>query len=187
MKTCVYFVRHAEPDFSIKDDLIRPLSEKGIADSKRVTRALMDKNITAIYSSPFKRAIDTIKDFACNAGLEIITVNDFRERRVGEWVEDFKAFSKKQWDDFDFKLSGGESLREVQKRNISALFDVIRNNQGKSVAIGTHGTALSAIINYFNPDFGYDDFWSIVDKMPYILCFKFNDIELESIEEIEIK
>lgn len=53
----VYFVRHAKPDFSVKDDLIRPLTEEGIKDSKKVTEFLMDKNITKIYSSPYKRAL----------------------------------------------------------------------------------------------------------------------------------
>ncbi len=185
-KTKVYFVRHAQSDFSIKDDLNRPLSEKGIEDAKRVTNILIDKNITSIYSSPFKRAVDTIKDFAESTGLDIKINDNFRERKVGEWVEDFKAFSQKQWEDFDFKLAEGESLRQVQERNISALFDVIKNNFGKNIAIATHGTALSTIINYFNPGFGHADFWNIIDKMPYILCFRFNGMELESIEEVEI-
>lgn len=186
IKTQVYFVRHAKPDLSIKDDMMRPLSEKGIEDTKKITNTLIDKNITSIYSSPFKRAVDTIKDFSENMELEIKTNNNFCERNVGEWVEDFKAFSQKQWEDFDFRIAEGESLRQVQERNISALFEVIKNNYGRNIAIATHGTALSTIINYFNPDFGYADFWNIVDKMPYILCFRFNGMELESIEEIEI-
>ena len=85
METNVYFVRHAQPDFSVKDDLIRPLSAKGLEDAKKVTKILMDKNITSIYSSPFKRAIDTISDFANKSQIEIITVDDFCERRVGQW------------------------------------------------------------------------------------------------------
>lgn len=114
MKTDIYFVRHAQSDLSIKDDVIRPLTQKGIKDAKKVTVALIDKNITAIYSSPFKRAVDTIRDFAERSGLEIIIDNDFREREVGEWVEDFEVFSRKQWGDFDFRFAQGESLREVQ-------------------------------------------------------------------------
>lgn len=186
MKTKVYFVRHAEPDFSVKDDRVRPLSEKGMADTRRVTNALRDKDITVIYSSPFKRAIDTVKNFADSVGFEIVTRNDFCERRVGEWVEDFKAYSAKQWGDFDFKLPAGESLREVQERNIAALFKVVTENAGRSVAVGTHGTALSTVLNYFNQAFGHDAFWSIIDKMPYILCFTFEGMELESVEEVEL-
>lgn len=186
MKTKIYFVRHAHPDFSIRDDMIRPLSEKGVIDTKKVTNVLMDKNISIIYSSPYKRAIDTIKDFAENINIEIKIDDDFRERNIGEWVEDFKAFSTRQWEDFDFKIEQGESLREVQERNIEALFKVIHNHSGQNVAIGTHGTALCTIINYYNPEFGYVDFWNMVDKMPYILCFTFDGMKLESIEEIEV-
>ena len=186
MKTFVYFVRHAEPDFSIKDDMIRPLSEKGIVDTKKVTKVLANRRITAVYSSPYKRSVDTIKDFTENNGLEIITNHNFRERGVGEWVDDFKAFSQKQWGDFDFKLVDGECLREVQERNISALFDVLKTNVGKNIAIAIHGTALSTIINYFSPTFGYNEFWSIADKMPYILCFEFDGLNFVAIEEIEM-
>lgn len=186
MRTDVYFVRHAQSDVSIKDDFMRPLSERGIVDTKKVTDALIDKNITSIYSSPFKRTVDTIKDFAKRTGLEIKINNDFRERKVGEWVEDFKAFSHGQWKDFDFKLDQGESLREVQERNILALFEVVKSNLGKSIVIVTHGTALSTIINYFNHDFGHAELWSLVKKIPYILHFRFDDMELEYLKEIEI-
>ena len=186
MKTLVYFVRHAEPDFSVKDDMTRPLSEKGIADSQRVTRTLDNMQISTIYSSPYKRAIDTIKDFANNQRLEIITNENFRERKVGEWVENFKVFSENQWKNFNFKLTDGECLREVQERNVSALLDVVNSNLGKSIAIATHGTALSTIINYFDLSFGHDEFWSIIDKMPYIVCFRFDGIDFESLEVIEL-
>jgi len=185
--TNIYFVRHAQPDISIKEDMIRPLTEKGMADTKLVTKTLKDKNISAIYSSPYKRAYDTVKDLAQVIGVEINIVEGFRERKVDTvWVDDFKTFSRKQWDDFDFKLECGECLREVQDRNVAALNDVLKNNLGRNVVVGSHGTALSTIINYFNPDFRYDGFWSIIDKMPYILCFQFENMEFIGMEEIEL-
>lgn len=187
MKTFVYFVRHAEPDMSIKDDMTRPLSEKGLADSKKVTKSLINHGISAVYSSPYKRSVDTIRDFADSHGLEISTNHNFRERSNGEWVEDFKSYAQKQWQDFNYKLANGECLREVQERNISALHEAINSNKGKKIAIATHGTALSTIINYFTPDFGYDGFWSIIDKMPYILCFEFDEMEFVSVKEIELQ
>jgi len=73
------------------------------------------------------------------------------------WIEDFNSFAKKQWEDFDYKLSDGESLREVQNRNIKALNEVLRMYEGKNIVIGTHGTALSTIINYYDSTYGYDD------------------------------
>jgi 2,3-bisphosphoglycerate-dependent phosphoglycerate mutase len=155
-------------------------------DTKKVTKVLADKGITNVYSSPYKRSVDTIRHFADSCGLEIKTHENFRERNVGTWVEDFKAYSANQWSDFGHKLEGGECLREVQQRNISALQEVLNECNGKSIAIATHGTALSTIINHFKPEFGYEDFWAIIDKMPYILCFKFDDGRFEAIEEIEL-
>ena len=59
--TTVYFVRHAQPDLSVHDDLTRPLTEKGLQDRKKVTDYFRDKHIDQAFSSPFKRAIDTIQ------------------------------------------------------------------------------------------------------------------------------
>lgn len=186
MLTKIYFVRHAQPDYTNKDEALRPLTEKGLLDSHKVTEYFIDKNIHKIYSSPYKRAYDTVKHFSDTVSLEIIALDGFRERKVDNvWVEDFKAFSRMQWEDFDYKLEAGESLRQVQERNILALKEVLNENIGKNIVVGSHGTALSTIINYFNSSYGYDDFWSIVDKMPYIVCFNFEGTEFKDIEVFE--
>lgn len=104
--------------------------------------------------------------------MNIEIIDDFRERKVDSiWIEDFASFSKAQWDDFDYKLSDGESLNEVQNRNISALNNVLEKYQDKNIAIGSHGTALSTIINYYDKSFGYEDFERIRTVMPWIVEF----------------
>lgn len=93
------------------DDMSRELTEKGIADSKLVAQFLADKNVDIVFSSPYKRAVDTIRDFAESSGLEINLENDFRERKVGSvWIEDFASFCKAQWMNFDYKLLDGETV-----------------------------------------------------------------------------
>ena len=62
--------------------------------------------------------------------------------------------------------------------------DILEENEGKTVVIGTHGTALSSIINYFHPSFGCQDFLRIIDWMPYILEMQFDGKELISMTEI---
>lgn len=104
--TKIYFVRHAQPDYSIHDDLIRPLTTKGIENTKKVTEFLLDKNINKAFSSPYERSINTIKPFTELIGLEIKIIDNFRERKIDDvWVEDFNSFSKSQWEDFEYKLS----------------------------------------------------------------------------------
>ena len=181
----IYFVIHAKPDFSIKDELLRPLSEEGINDSRKVTEYLKDKNITKIYSSPYKRSIDTIRDFAIFANKGIELVEDFRERKVSNnWIKDFNKFVEKQWSDFNYTLEEGENLRVVQDRNIEALHKLLNENNNENILIGTHGTALSTIINYYDKSFDYKSFNKIKDIMPLIVVIKFEGINVNSIEYV---
>ena len=95
--THIYFVRHAQPNYDNHDDLTRELTEKGLQDRTLVTAYLRDKDIHAVLSSPFLRSVDTVKDFADEAGLSITLVEAFRERRVDSgWIEDFNAFARRQ-------------------------------------------------------------------------------------------
>ncbi len=183
--TTIYFVRHSKPDFTITDELTRPLSDEGLKKCKKVTDYLLDKEIHKVYSSPYKRAFDTVAGYANQAKLEVEIVNDFRERKVDSgWIEDFESFSKRQWEDFQYRLSDGECLLEVQQRNLNALNNVLLDNANKNVVIGTHGTALSTIVNHFNSDFLYDDFVRIKNLMPFIIVMKFRNLTVLEIEEV---
>ena len=187
MKTTVYFVRHAQPNYENHDDMLRELSAKGLEDRKLVTEFLKDKEIDIVLSSPFKRAVDTVKDFAMAEGMDIIIVDDFRERRIdSKWIDDFISFSKRQWEDFDYKLSDGECLREVQNRNIAALNKVLEKYAGKNIVVGSHGTALSTVINYFDRTFGYSDFENIKNLMPWIVEFVFEGKDCVAIHKHNI-
>lgn len=56
-------------------------------------------------------------------------------------------------------------------------------NRGKKIVIGTHGTALSTILNYYDSEFGCSDFLRIIDWMPYIIELDFDGDKLLSIVE----
>lgn len=182
--TNIYFVRHAEPNYNNHDDLTRELSPKGLKDRELVTEFLADKQVDIVLSSPYKRAVDTVAHFASLRNLPITTIYDFRERKVDSvWIDDFDAFTRNQWEDFNYKLTDGETLAEVQKRNIAALQEVIEHHKSKTVVIGSHGTALSTIINYFVPQFGIEEFTRIKSIMPWIVRFSFSDNDCVQIEE----
>lgn len=181
--TTIYFVRHAEPIHSYNDDRTRPLTVDGICDCKLVLDTLKSKRIDKFYCSPYKRSADTIADTANYFGSEIIFDERLREREKGINGNAYGMYEKR-WADHDYHEEGGESISMVQKRNVSALMDILRDNKDKNVVIGTHGTALSSIINYYNSDFGCDDFLRIIDWMPYIVEMKFDNQKLISINEL---
>lgn len=185
--TEVYFVRHAMPNYNNHDDMLRELTEEGLRDRRLVTEFLAEKAIDIVLSSPYKRAVDTVKEFADIRGLSIHIIDDFRERAVGnDWIEDFDGFVRRQWENFGFSLPGGESLGEVQERNINALKRVLEIYRGKNIVIGSHGTALSTVINYYDSSFGYREFCEIKNLMPWIARFKFEGVRCLNIQKYNL-
>lgn len=175
--TKIYFVRHAQPEHAWEDDRTRPLTGEGRRDSAIVFEFLKDKHIDAFYSSPYKRSMDTIADSVDFFGKDIITDEDLREREKGENGNNQGMF-RKRWDDHNYHEEGGESIAMVQKRNMRALTEILRDNIDKEVVVGTHGTALSTILNFYDKSFGCDDFLRIVDRMPYVIELDFEGDKL---------
>ena len=171
--TKVYFVRHAEPVHAHEDDRTRPLTEEGLSDRKIVLDTLKDKAIDVFYCSPYLRSRATIEPAAMFFEKEIHADERLREREKGNEGNSSGNVLKMRWADFSYHEEGGESIGMVQERNVAALREILLANEGKNIVIGTHGTALSSVLNYYNPNFNCDDFLRIVDWMPYIIELDF--------------
>ena len=178
--TRIIFVRHARSLYG-EDDRIRPLTDDGLKSRKIVVETLKGYKVDCFMSSPYKRSIDTIQPAADYFEMPIITDERFRERTIGTWKDDWL---EKRWADFSCAEEGGECLASVQARNIEALKEIITDHVGETVVIGTHGTALSSILNYYDSSFGLDDFRRIVTWMPYIVELVFDGSELVEKNEL---
>lgn len=184
--TTVYFIRHAEPNYANRDEFSRELTPKGIAQSEQLLDVFRGIDIDVFFSSPYKRAVDTIYPLANSRKTNIHLKAELCERRIGTWVDDFDEFSQKQWQDFGYHLKNGESLHHVQQRNIAMLHEILINYPNQTIVIGTHGTALSTIIKYYQADFGYQDFNANKHKFPWIMAFEFDGIMLKHYHEIHM-
>ena len=179
-KTRIIFVRHAKAQYG-EDDRERPLTESGLENRKIVLDTLKDQKIDCFLSSPYKRSYDTIKPLADHFKKNIITDERFRERKVGTWKDDWLY---KRWADFTCAEEGGECLLSVQTRNMEALKEVLIKHENETVVIGTHGTALSTILNYYDKSYGISDFLRIVSLMPYMIELDFEKDRLTDIREL---
>ncbi len=170
--TRLFFVRHAQPQRPWKGDQDRPLSAEGMQDAGRILEFFRNIPLDVVYSSPYKRSIDTIKSAAEYWHKEIHT--DERLRRRGSGIDGAgREMIQKRWEDLDYHEPGGESVRMVQQRNVAAVLEILEQNPDKTVMIGTHGTGVGSVLNYWEPDFGCEDFFRIIDWMPYILELDF--------------
>lgn len=184
--TTIYFIRHCKPDLSIKEDHLRPLSPEGVRDSQTLVTLFQDTKIDTILSSPYKRAYETVAPLAIARALPIVTNEDFRERKVSDqWLSDFQTFAYRQWHDFSYKLTNGESLEDVQSRNIKGLTETLTCYNNQSIVIGTHGTALSTIINYYDSSFRFSQFDAIKAVMPWVVKMTFEQEKCLRIEYLD--
>ncbi|MCK4794402.1 MAG: histidine phosphatase family protein [Desulfobacteraceae bacterium] len=186
MTTELYFVRHAASDISVKDERTRPLSGQGKKDAQKLLQIFKHVKIDHIYSSPYTRSIDTVKYLAESHGKTIITCENLRERTIGRWIDDFPSYAYTQWKDFHYRIEHGESLYDVQARNIAEVQHLLDEHENSTIVIGTHGTALGTILNYYDKEFGFERFWAMVDRMPYIIMMIFENSSFKSTKELTL-
>lgn len=180
LPTNVYFVRHAHSTYT-PDEMGRPLSNKGIADAKIVTELLKSEGIDVVYSSPYKRAIQTVDGIANYLNREVQIIEGFKERKLAEKpVADFEMAITKVWQDFTYSWPGGESNLVAQRRGVAATLQVLDHHQGENVVIGTHGNIMVLIMNYFDKKYGFD-FWGTL-SMPDIYKLSFRDGKLIAVQ-----
>ncbi|MCE4956281.1 histidine phosphatase family protein [Macrococcoides caseolyticum] len=169
----IYFIRHSIRDISYKHDESAPLTEDGVKLALDLVEIFKNKEIVQIYSSPFKRALDTVKPIAEDKGLKIEIVENFYERTVGDWIDNFSEFAERQWKDFDYKLENGESLNEVKQRIVPAFEDLINKCEGGLIICG-HGTSFSVLFNHLTDGtFGYEDFCEM--NMPDVFVYEIGE------------
>ncbi len=134
------------------------LHESGIAQAKDTAKYIFENyKVDKIYSSDLKRAYNTAKELALLTGLEIETDENFRELYVGD-IEGkyFKEFEENYpdeillWrndiDNINFKQFNGENIPELTERFYTAVEKAAKENEGKTIAIASHATAIRTFI-----------------------------------------
>ena len=191
--TILYFIRHAEPDFSEPDNYKRKLTVSGEIQAQRLSEIFNDINVDGVYSSPYLRAIKTVEPIAKSKSLNVQLLDQFRERKSSDYrvsKEKFMGYGKHQWDDFDFKLCGGESLNDVKNRYNTGVRIIINQHaqsQNCIFAVGCHIAGLCAYISQFNLISNYEEYKKYASKMPLIVKCFYKNLEFVSGEICNFK
>lgn len=166
MKNTYYLIRHAHSIYRN-----RPLSQKGQASLSQLNM-LESKPISAIYSSPYKRAIETVEPLAQTLGLSIQLDKRLIERKLSsQSISDqaFEATLKQLWKNPAISLPGGESNLTAQKRALSFLQDLEKLHQNEHIIISSHGNLVCILLNYFDDTINYN-FWK---QLPMLAVIRF--------------
>ena len=87
--TRLLFVRHGETDHNVAGKICTHtdearLSEQGLIQARMLAARLLGVSITAVYSSPMTRAVQTASAIAERRGLSVLISEDLRELSAGE-------------------------------------------------------------------------------------------------------
>lgn len=207
--TKIYLLRHSQPFRKLlgeynSSDVEQVRNEKNVLSvyGEKLAREMSERkelqNIDVIYSSHYVRAMCTAKYIAENNNIKLNVDERLGERKFG--VNDISElpsdFFEEQFRNWDYKLEKGESANEVSKRMNEVLLEIINNNKDKTIAIVSHGTAISAMLKtwcnvllneetklielYFNDKLVFDGNWNC----PELFKLEFDNNNLIGISNI---
>ena len=153
--TTIYLIRHAEAEGNlyriVQGHRDSALTDRGWRQVKALEKRFEGVRIDAVYSSDLHRAMATATAVSKPRGLITQGVPDLREIRVGEWEElTFGEIARRdaqllenfgkhmeQW-----SVPGAESPQAVLDRAWKFLNRVAAENDGKTIALVSHGYIL---------------------------------------------
>ncbi|WP_310831752.1 histidine phosphatase family protein [Paenibacillus pedocola] len=181
MRTIIYFIRHAESLYAEGQERSRGLSERGMGDALRVRTILQNESVDVFVSSPYERAVQTIKPLADAMCKDIIIVEDLRERTIGDIGGlSFPAAKQRVYQDFHLAFAEGESSAAARTRGVQALERLLEEYAGMNLALGTHGDIMTLMLNHFDPQQYNYEFWKSA-SMPDIYKTEFDGKQLLSV------
>ena len=157
--TRLLLVRHGETTWNDEacyqgqEDI--PLSARGWMEAECLAERLASESINAIYTSDLARARDTAQVVANRLGKPLTQELRLREANLGEWQGlTYAEVRRRYFRDtdplpayfVDTPPLGGESLRQLQMRLMSAIESIAAQYENESVLIVTHGGCLKVLL-----------------------------------------
>jgi probable phosphoglycerate mutase len=132
------------------------LDERG----RRQAAALVDRfdgvRLTAVYSSPLERCVETVEPLARARGLDVRVADGLVEMEAGQWtgrtlpsLRRTKLWHRVQHDPSGFRFPGGESFVEAEARVLDEIQRIAARHPRSRVVVGTHGDLVRVLVAHF--------------------------------------
>jgi probable phosphoglycerate mutase len=158
--TRVFLVRHGATTLSAEDRFAGetdvPLSDTGRDQARRLAKRLCTEKISAIYSSPLGRTMETARILSEPHKVEVQPLDGLREISHGHWeqmtrrevAEKFPTECA-QWekDPYTFAPPGGESGLAVTARALPVLIDLVRQHPASCILVVSHKATIRLLLS----------------------------------------
>jgi probable phosphomutase (TIGR03848 family) len=144
------------------------LDDRGRAQAAGLAERFASVRLTAIYSSPLERCVQTVEPLAAAQRLSIAEAPALIEMDAGSWtgrtlaqVRRTRPWAIVQKEPSAFRFPGGEGFVEAQARAVGEVERIARRHPRGRVAIATHGDIVRIVLAHLlgTP---LDDFQRIV-------------------------
>lgn len=159
--TQLLLIRHATNDY-VKTGRLAGwtpgvhLDDAGREQAARLAERLASARLTAVYSSPLERTMETAQIVAEPHSLEVQACEDVGEVRYGDWtgkklrqLRRTRLWKVVQGYPSGARFPGGESIREVQARVVGALEGLAEEHPRGRVAVVAHSDVLKLALAHF--------------------------------------
>ena len=173
----IIFIRHGKAAMAGQDHE-RELDEDGIIQAGSLKKKLIDLGLknTKVYSSPFKRAIQTIEPFLAetNSNKAIITPNLEEIHMPKDDKLSKHQIIEKMWEDESFKVGNGISHSDHFNKIKPFLNEVFEKfkSENEDIIVITHGVLIGIILKFFfKINFGFNDWKKMTMPDIYMLNY----------------
>ena len=156
----IIFLRHGQAENNTKKILAGRspnvnLTQTGLEQAEQAGEMLKSLNISAIYTSPIDRALQTAQIVSKHCGLEVVTDDRLIELDMGKFTmmpynEIFEkhgnVFLKFYQGSDEVNENGVETFSQVQKRVTEMVDSVLNKHKDENVVLVTHMDPIKAMI-----------------------------------------
>jgi probable phosphoglycerate mutase len=130
------------------------LNEVGRRQAKFLAETLRSEPIAAVFASDLARAVETARDIATVHGLRVSRDRRLREIDQGRWegltvpeIRERDASLHTRWEaePLSVRLPDGESVDDVRKRSLAALYDIVRTFPDQLVCLVSHKVVMTIL------------------------------------------
>lgn len=153
--TEIFLIRHTQAEGNIyrmmQGHWDGGVTEAGVIQQKALRERFLSAPVDKVYSSDLKRAVFTAEAVSEPKGLAVIPDRRLREIDIGPWEKGFfgNVFHDEPLLAYDFcyraenfHKDGAEDYHQVAERVYAAVEDIAKQNDGKRVAIVSHGISI---------------------------------------------
>lgn len=132
------------------------LSERGAEQADAVAKRLSVLPVAAVYASPIERTMQTAQAIASHHDLEVHPLDGLIEADYGDWTggELAELAKTSEWQVVQrapsrARFPGGETIRAMQSRIVTALDDVVAGHPTETVVAVSHADPIKAAVAHF--------------------------------------